>query len=149
MIDVSRIVPGRKGDAVRWPAFELVRPKGTAKYLGLHSSTDDFHASIPLGRGRQGPCDLSSGWPAAAGKERRSGAIFHSRFRGLPHEEIDEFANVKFVDSIELTAEKGSTTGRTTGRARGAAPQAGGGVGVGSRGSGIGRNLQDLMPRGK
>src|SRR5262245_14290411 len=46
--DVSRLVPGRKGDAVRLAGIlDLVQPKSSAKYLGLHSSTDDFHASIP------------------------------------------------------------------------------------------------------
>src|SRR5438034_9218505 len=47
--DVSRLVPGRKGDAVRLSGIlKLVQARETAKYLGLHSSTDDFHASIPL-----------------------------------------------------------------------------------------------------
>src|SRR5215471_20662318 len=47
--DVSRLVPGRKGDAVRLAGIlKLVQPRESAKYLGLHSSSDDFHASIPL-----------------------------------------------------------------------------------------------------
>src|SRR5690242_4324440 len=47
--DVSRLVPGRKGDAVRLTGIlQLVKPKAMARYLGLHSSSDDFHASIPL-----------------------------------------------------------------------------------------------------
>src|SRR5690349_7542489 len=49
VMDVSRIAPGRKGDAVKLAGIlELVEPKAGAKYLGLHSSKDDFHASIPL-----------------------------------------------------------------------------------------------------
>src|SRR4051794_33362119 len=49
VIDVSRLVSGRKGDAVRLAGIlKLTQPKPTAKYLGLHSSADDFHASIPL-----------------------------------------------------------------------------------------------------
>src|SRR5947208_13651237 len=47
--DVSRLVPGRKGDAVRLAGIlKLVQPRDTARYLGLHSTTDEFHASIPL-----------------------------------------------------------------------------------------------------
>jgi DMSO/TMAO reductase YedYZ molybdopterin-dependent catalytic subunit len=47
--DVSRLVPGRKGDAVTLAGIlQLVQPTPAARYLGLHASTDDFHASIPL-----------------------------------------------------------------------------------------------------
>src|SRR4051812_42220676 len=47
--DVSRLVPGRKGDAVQLEGIlKLVQPRNTAKYLGLQSTTDNFHASIPL-----------------------------------------------------------------------------------------------------
>src|SRR5262245_4086987 len=49
IVDVSRLVPGRKGDAVKLAGLlALVQPKGTAKWLGLHAARDDFHASIPL-----------------------------------------------------------------------------------------------------
>ena len=38
---------GRRG--ARWPACSTrVRPKPSARYLTLHASRDDFHASIPL-----------------------------------------------------------------------------------------------------
>src|SRR3954468_20284632 len=47
--DVSQLVPGRKGDPVRLTGIlKLVQPRSSVKYLGLHSSADDFHASIPL-----------------------------------------------------------------------------------------------------
>src|SRR4051794_11931552 len=47
--DVSRIDPARKGDAVTLAGLlDRVRPHPAARYLTLHSSTDDFHASIPL-----------------------------------------------------------------------------------------------------
>src|SRR5437868_4539643 len=49
VVDVSRLVAGRRGDAVKLAGIlELVGPQSTARYLGLHSSTDNFHASIPL-----------------------------------------------------------------------------------------------------
>src|SRR5262245_24523526 len=107
--DVSRIVPGRKGDAVKFEGvLQLVRPKPTAKYLGLHSSTDDFHASIPLAavvdralviyRLDGQPLPVKAGGPVR---------FFIPDFAACHTEEIDECANVKFVDRIELTSEKG------------------------------------------
>ena len=107
--DVSRIVPGRKGDAVRFAAIlQLVQPKEAAKYLGLHSSTDDFHASIPLDavadralviyRLEGQPLPVKAGGPVR---------FFIPDFAACHTDEIDECANVKFVDRIELTAQKG------------------------------------------
>ncbi|MDX1944836.1 MAG: hypothetical protein SFU86_05455, partial [Pirellulaceae bacterium] len=44
IVDVSRLVPGRKGDAVKLAGIlALVRPKAGAKYLNLHAARDDFH----------------------------------------------------------------------------------------------------------
>jgi DMSO/TMAO reductase YedYZ molybdopterin-dependent catalytic subunit len=107
--DVSRLVPGRKGDAVRLEGIlKLVQPRNTAKYLGLHSTTDDFHASIPLAavtdralviyRLEGQPLPVKAGGPVR---------FFIPDFAACHTEEIDECANVKFVDRIELTAEKG------------------------------------------
>ena len=109
VVDVSRIVPARKGDAVKLAGIlQLVRPKSTAKYLGLHAATDDFHASIPLDAVldralviyRQGgqPLPLKAGGPVR---------FFIPDFAACHTDEIDECANVKFVDRIELTASKG------------------------------------------
>jgi DMSO/TMAO reductase YedYZ molybdopterin-dependent catalytic subunit len=109
VIDVSRIVPSRKGDAVTLRGvLDLVKPKASAKYLGLHSSTDDFHASIPL----EAVADRAliiyrldgQPLPAKAGGPVR---FFIPDFAACHTSEIDECANVKFVDRIELTAEKG------------------------------------------
>jgi DMSO/TMAO reductase YedYZ molybdopterin-dependent catalytic subunit len=109
VVDVSRLIAGRKGDAVKLTGIlRLVEPRTTAKYLGLHSSTDNFHASIPLAavadralviyrlEGRPLP-------PKAGGPVR----FFIPDFAACHTDEIDECANVKFVDRIELTAEKG------------------------------------------
>jgi DMSO/TMAO reductase YedYZ molybdopterin-dependent catalytic subunit len=107
--DVSRIVPGRKGDAVRLAGvLQLVRPKSAAKYLGLHSSADDFHASIPLDAVADKALVIyrldGQPLPAKAGGPVR---FFIPDFAACHTHEIDECANVKFVDRIELTAEKG------------------------------------------
>jgi DMSO/TMAO reductase YedYZ molybdopterin-dependent catalytic subunit len=107
--DVSRIIPGRMGDAVRFAGLlGLVRPKSTAKYLGLHSSKDDFHASIPLAAVAERALVLyrldGQPLPASAGGPVR---FFIPDFAACHTAEIDECANVKFVDRIELTAERG------------------------------------------
>ena len=47
--DVSQLDPKRKGRAVRLAGvLQLAGAKSEAKYLTLHASHDDFHASIPL-----------------------------------------------------------------------------------------------------
>lgn len=107
--DVSRIVPERKGDAVRFAGIlGLVQPKPAAKYLSLHSSTDDFHASIPLAAVADKALVIyrldGQPLPAKAGGPIR---FFIPDFAACHTHEIDECANVKFVDRIELTAEKG------------------------------------------
>jgi DMSO/TMAO reductase YedYZ molybdopterin-dependent catalytic subunit len=109
VLDVSRIVPGRKGDAVTLAGIlNLVRVKPTAKYLSLHSSTDNFHASIPLASVEEKalviyrldgqPLPTTNGGPVR---------FFIPDFAACHTHEIDECANVKFVDSLELTAGKG------------------------------------------
>jgi DMSO/TMAO reductase YedYZ molybdopterin-dependent catalytic subunit len=109
IIDVSRIAPGKKGDGVKLAGIlELVRPNPQAKYLGLHSATDNFHASIPLDVVKDKAILIYrlEGQPlsAKAGGPLR---FFIPDHHACHTHEIDECANVKFVDTIELTAEKG------------------------------------------
>ncbi len=109
VMDVSRIVPGRKGDAVTFAGIlQLVEPRETAKYLGLHSASDNFHASIPLAAVAERALVIyrldGQPLPAKAGGPVR---FFIPDFAACHTAEIDECANVKFVDRIELTAEKG------------------------------------------
>jgi DMSO/TMAO reductase YedYZ molybdopterin-dependent catalytic subunit len=109
VVDVSRLITGRQGDAVKLAGIlALVQPKASAKYLGLHSATDDFHASVPLDvvadrglviyRLNGQPLPVKSGGPVR---------FFIPDFAACRTAEIDECANVKFVDRIELTAAKG------------------------------------------
>lgn len=109
VLDVSRLVPGRKGDAVKFAGLlQLVRPKSTAKYLGLHASADNFHASIPLAAVVEKALVIyrldGQPLPAKAGGPVR---FFIPDFAACHTAEVDECANVKFVDRIELTAERG------------------------------------------
>jgi hypothetical protein len=109
LVDVSRFDPKRKGDAVKLTGLlKLAGAKPSACYLGLHSSTDDFHASIPLDPVRDSafliyrldgkPLDIKAGGPVR---------FFIPDHATCHTDEIDECANVKFVDHIELTAAKG------------------------------------------
>ena len=109
IFDVSRLVPGRKGDAVKLAGIlALVKPKSTAKWLGLHAARDDFHASIPLGAVADKALVIyrDGGQPLS---EKAGGPVrfFIPDFAACHTQEIDECANVKFVDRIELTATKG------------------------------------------
>jgi len=88
--------------------MELVRAKSSAKYLGLHSTLDDFHASVPLEPVRDRglfiyalddqPLSVGAGGPVR---------FFIPDFAACHTDEIDECANVKFVDHVELTVERG------------------------------------------
>jgi DMSO/TMAO reductase YedYZ molybdopterin-dependent catalytic subunit len=107
--DVSRIVPGRTGGAVRFAGLlALLQPKENARYLGLHSSSDDFHASIPLAAVADKALVIyrldGQPLPAKAGGPVR---FFIPDFAACHTHEIDECANVKFVDRIDFTAAKG------------------------------------------
>jgi len=109
IIDVSQFNPKRQGDAVKLSGLlELVKAKGSAKYIGLHGTLDNFHASIPLEpvrdrafviyRVKGEPLDVKAGGPFR----------FYIPDHAACHaDEIDECANVKFVDHIELTSERG------------------------------------------
>jgi DMSO/TMAO reductase YedYZ molybdopterin-dependent catalytic subunit len=109
VVDVSRLVPGRQGDAVKLRGIlALVGLRPSARYLNLHASADNFHASIPL----EAVLDRAiiiyrhHGQPLAA-KAGGPVRFFIPDFAACHTNEIDECANVKFVDAIELTAEKG------------------------------------------
>ncbi len=109
VLDVSRLGFKRGGDAVHLEAVLLrVVPKPGAKYITLHSSMDDFHASVPLEpirkhgllvyRLNNAPLTVSAGGPFR---------FFIEDYAACHTDEVDECANVKFVDHIELSAQRG------------------------------------------
>jgi DMSO/TMAO reductase YedYZ molybdopterin-dependent catalytic subunit len=110
--DVSRFHPGRKGDGVSLEAvLARVHPRPGATYLTLHASADNFHASVPLAAVRSegivvyrmdgAPLPVTNGGPFRF--LIRDPAACHT-------DELDDCANVKFVDRIELTAGRGLDT---------------------------------------
>ncbi|MFM8253363.1 MAG: molybdopterin-dependent oxidoreductase [Planctomycetota bacterium] len=107
--DISQLGAKRRGEAVRLAAIlELVAVSPDATYIGLHATRDDFHASIPLASVRDRalvvyaldgqPLTLSAGGPFR---------FFIPDHQACHTHEIDECANVKYVDWIELTRERG------------------------------------------
>jgi 2-dehydropantoate 2-reductase len=106
---VSKIVPGRHGKGVMLRGLlNLAGPRTEADYLTLHSDADDFHASVPLAavadRGVLVYELDGQPLPASAGGPVRfllpDTAACHTA-------EVDECANVKFVNRLELSAGRG------------------------------------------
>jgi DMSO/TMAO reductase YedYZ molybdopterin-dependent catalytic subunit len=110
--DVSRFHPSRRGDGVTLDALlALAQPAPGANYLTLHATRDDFHVSVPLGpvrdqgvvvfRDGDGPLPTAQGGPIRF--LVRDPAACHT-------DELDDCANVKYLDRIELTVRKGRDT---------------------------------------
>jgi DMSO/TMAO reductase YedYZ molybdopterin-dependent catalytic subunit len=86
----------------------VVGEKPAARWLTLHSSKDNFHASVPLDAVRDRAIIIYEldGQPLP----EKSGGPFRfliPDFAACHMAEVDECANVKFVDRIELTANRG------------------------------------------
>ena len=107
--DVSLVDPARSGGAV-WlrGILEVAEILPEAKYITLHSNRDDFHASLPLTevhergmfiyRDRNQPLSVTAGGPVR---------FFIRDHTACQAAEVDECANVKFVDRIEFSRQKG------------------------------------------
>jgi len=109
VVDLKRHGYKRGGDAVRLAALlRLARVHPDARFLGLHGTADDFHASIPLEPVLDQALVIfridGAPLPAAIGGPFR---LFIPDHAACHMAEIDECANVKFLDRIELTVEKG------------------------------------------
>ena len=107
--DVSRLDPKRAGDAVRLAAIlELAGELPGVQWLTLHASQDDFHASVPVAAVRERGLLIyrlaGSPLPEKAGGPIR---FLIPDFAACHSSEVDECANVKFVDRIELTRSRG------------------------------------------
>lgn len=110
--DVSRFHPTRQGDGVSLEALlERARPLIGANYLTLHADRDDFHVSVPLKTVRaegvvvykvgRAPLETSKGGPIRF--LIRDPAACHT-------DELDDCANVKYLNRIELTVRRGRDT---------------------------------------
>ena len=107
--DFATIVPNRSGVALKLQGLlEAVRVNKDANFLGLHSSHDDFHASIPLAEIRERGYVIYGVNDAPLPREKGGPIRFfipdHAQCKT---EEVDECANVKYVDHMELTRSRG------------------------------------------
>ena len=109
--DLSRLVPGRDGGAVRFASLlERVGPNDRATHVTLTSADGTFRASVPLAAlggaviaYRDGSRDL----PASRGGPFR---FFIPQSADCRSEEVDQCANVKFLASVRLTIGRGDDT---------------------------------------
>jgi DMSO/TMAO reductase YedYZ molybdopterin-dependent catalytic subunit len=107
--DVSQLDAKRRGTAVRLRGLlAAVEPTSDARYLTLHAGRDDFHASIPLAAVVEQSVLIYSldgkPLPVEMGGPFR---FFVPNHLACHTAEIDECANVKFVDCLELSAAPG------------------------------------------
>ncbi len=114
--DVSQFQANRLGDGVTLDALlDRAQPLPEARYLTLHASQDDFYVSIPLVPVRAqcivvysldgGPLPATQGGPIRL--LVRDPAACHTS-------ELDDCANVKYLDRIELSTRRGRDTRPTT-----------------------------------
>lgn len=107
--DVSAWAPSRKGTGVTLAGLlNLVGVRPAATHVTLHATADDFHASVPLAAVRERGFVIYQAdgqpLPASAGGPFR---FFIRDYLACHSAEVDECANVKFVDRIELTVGPG------------------------------------------
>lgn len=107
--DVRHLGAKREGQAVRLEAvLRQAQVSPDATHLGLHGVRDDFHASIPLEPVLHRGLIIYAvaGQPLAV--EHGGPFRFFIPDHSACHlDEIDECANVKYLDRIELTVGKG------------------------------------------
>lgn len=110
--DVSRFPSKKAGDGVSLEAIlSRVGPLPGATYLTLHASRDDFHASVPLNPIRAEGILVYRLGDASLPESQGGPFRFLIRDPTACHtSELDDCANVKYVDRIELTSGKGHDT---------------------------------------
>lgn len=112
VVDVSRFHPARQGDGVSLDSLlRIARPIPEANYLTLHASRDDFHVSIPLAELRaEGIVVFRLGDERLAVAQGGPVRLIIRDPSACRSTELDDCANVKFLDRIELTVKKGRDT---------------------------------------
>ena len=112
VVDVSRFHPTRSGDGVTLESLlSRVVPTPEASYLTLHATSDDFAASVPLEPIRDEGILVYSVAGQPMTSEQGGPFRFLIKDPAACHtDELDDCANVKFVDRIELTAGPGRDT---------------------------------------
>jgi DMSO/TMAO reductase YedYZ molybdopterin-dependent catalytic subunit len=112
VVDISRFHPGRRGDGVTLDALlRMARPRADANYLTLHAGRDDFHVSIPLEAVRAEAIVVYRLGDDPLGTSRGGPIRFLIKDPAACHtDELDDCANVKYLDRIELTVRRSRDT---------------------------------------
>jgi|SRR5579864_3915340 len=112
VVDVSRFQPARRGDGVFLESLlQLAQPRPEANYLTLHASRDDFHVSIPLQAVRGEAVVVYRHGDERLGPEFGGPIRFIIKDPAACHtDELDDCANVKYLERIELTVRRGRDT---------------------------------------
>ena len=106
--DVSQLIPGREGGAVRLQALlDSVGPKDTVKYITLESTDGRFSASVPLDAVREGIVAYRLNEEALPAKKGGPYRFLIPDVSECHVGEVDACANVKFLGHISLSQEKG------------------------------------------
>jgi len=110
--DVSRFEAKKQGDAVTLDSLlALAGVLPEANYMTLHAGRDDFHVSVPLDAVRaQGLLIYKIGDTDLAASQGGPFRFLIRDFAACHSAELDDCANVKFLDRIELTQRKGRDT---------------------------------------
>ena len=110
--DVSRFPSRKSGDGVTLEAvLSRVGLRPEASYLTLHASRDDFHASVPLAPIQEQGVVVYRLGDGPLPEEKGGPFRFLIRDPSACHtSELDDCANVKYIDRIELTIGKGRDT---------------------------------------
>ncbi|MFM7128903.1 MAG: molybdopterin-dependent oxidoreductase [bacterium] len=112
VLDVSRFEAKKQGDAVTLDSLlSLAGVLPEANYMTLHAGRDDFHVSVPLDAVRaEGLLIYKIGNDDLAVSQGGPFRFLIRDFAACHSSELDDCANVKFLDRIELTQRKGLDT---------------------------------------
>lgn len=112
VLDVSRFEGKKQGDAVTLDfLLNLAGVSPEADYMTLHAERDDFHVSVPLDAVRaQGLLIYKIGDQELTASQGGPFRFLIRDFAACHSAELDDCANVKFLDRIELTQRKGRDT---------------------------------------
>ncbi|MBT6157793.1 MAG: molybdopterin-dependent oxidoreductase [Planctomycetaceae bacterium] len=110
--DVSQIDARRKGDGVTLESvLQRVRPRSSATHLTMSSSLDGFSASVPLDAVRErGVLVYQIENRALKAEEGGPIRFIISNSAACRTDDLDDCANVKNVDRVELSEGKGPDT---------------------------------------
>ncbi len=112
VLDMTRFHPTRRGDGVTLDALlRLAGPEPAANYATLHAGRDDFHVSVPLAPLRaEAILVYRDGENPLTAKEGGPIRLLIRDPKACATGELDDCANVKYLDRIELTSLRGRDT---------------------------------------